>query len=140
MHKYSVLIVDDNEDDRYILKRYLNKADVAQQIFEVGDGKDALAFFKNYGDNKAENPDTYPPAVIFLDVNMPLVDGFEFLEKFSHFRDSQDLQSVVVMMFSSSGRQEDKNRAFAFPFVKDYLIKGDIKHIDFRKTIEMHCA
>lgn len=138
MSKYSVMIVDDNEADRYILKRYLNKANIVDKIFEANDGKEALSFFEAHEENKAKHTKDYPPSILFLDVNMPLIDGFEFLEKFNTIRQKVGAESVVIMMFSSSGRQEEKDRALAFPFVKDYLIKGNLKNVDFIKTLGSH--
>ena len=69
----------------------------------------------------------FPPVIIFLDVNMPHVDGLEFLDKFSELRESQkEYQSCTLMLFSSSERQEDRDKAFSYNFVSDYLVKGDL--------------
>ena len=125
MNKISVLVVDDNEIDRYILSRQLKENGI-EDIFEQNDGESALSFIAQHESNVRQFGDKYPPVVIFLDINMPIIGGFDFLEKFSALREELSLESCVIMMYSSSEREEDKRRASAFSFVKDYLVKGDL--------------
>ena len=122
----SVMIVDDNAMDRYIFKRYLEETTLDCYVFEEENGELAEQFFLDYADNSKKHPELYPPCVIFLDINMPLVGGFEFLERFSRLKRRVDLDSIVIMMFTSSGRQEDKDKAFAYDFVKDYIVKSEL--------------
>ncbi|NDC41165.1 MAG: response regulator [Chitinophagia bacterium] len=62
------------------------------------------------------------PPIIFLDIMMPVVDGFEFLERMSG-PNSHLFEQFKVIMLTSSIRQQDKNRAFMFPIVRSYLEK-----------------
>jgi len=119
----SVLIVDDSEIDRYILSRQLKQIGVTT-IIEKDDGSTALDYLGQYEENKQKAGDAFPPTVIFLDINMPTVDGFGFLEKFKALREVHALSSCVIMMYSSSERQEDKDKAYAYDFVRDFVIKG----------------
>ncbi len=132
MKKYSAMIVDDSETDRYLLKRFLKKTDLIENIFEVNNGKDALNFLKEQKENEEEKVEGFPPTLLFLDINMPLMGGFEFLEKYQDFEDL----SITIMMFSSSANDEDRKRAFSFSFVKDFLIKGAFKVEDLKQKIE----
>ena len=68
----------------------------------------------------------FPPIVIFLDINMPILNGFEFLDEFDVLRKRLELKACVIMMYSSSERQEDKDKAAKFDFVQDFLIKGEV--------------
>ena len=120
----AILIVDDNETDRYLLTRQIRKTELVDKIFEVRDGDEALEFFIDHEEKRAEYPEEFPPLLVFLDVNMPRVDGFEFLEAFEKIREQNGLESVVMMMFSTSERKEDVERALTFEFVSDYLVKG----------------
>ena len=129
------MIVDDSETDRYLLKRFLGKTDLVGDIFEVNNGKDALDFLSNFEENQKKYPDGFPPTLLFLDINMPLMDGFEFLSKYQELRDKVDDFSITIMMFSSSASKEDQNKAFSFPFVKDYLVKGAFKVEDLKAKI-----
>lgn len=124
MKKIAVLIVDDNEDDRYLLKRELSKTNLNIEVFEESDGEDALTFFEKNNTMREKYPGIYPPLVIFLDINMPIVDGFSFLEAFTVLREKLNLYSSVVMMFSSSARPSDVEKALSYDFVSDYLTKG----------------
>ncbi|WP_158771196.1 response regulator [Paraglaciecola sp. L1A13] len=135
MKRVNVLIVDDSELDRYILKRQLKTLGV-ESIFEKDDGATALVFLQDYENNRKRYPDDFPPVIIFLDINMPIVNGFDFLEEFSKIRTHLELSACVVTMYSSSERAEDKARAFKYDFVRGFLVKGELT-IDFLKeTIE----
>ena len=70
---------------------------------------------------------------------MPNVGGFEFLEELSKLRKSLDLNSVVVMMFTSSHREEDREKAFSYPFVKDYITKGEVTPEELEEKILNAC-
>lgn len=124
MKPVNALIIDDSEIDRYILKRQLNGIGV-NNIFENDDGATALEFLKDYDKNRESHPDKFPPVVIFLDINMPLIDGFQFLEKFSELREKFDYSQCTVLMYSSSERVEDIERASKYGFVADFIVKGE---------------
>lgn len=135
MKPISVLIVDDSEVDRYILKRQLKEIGVTD-VFESDDGLSALDFLENYEENCKIYSKKFPPVVIFLDINMPNIGGFEFLVKFAELRNRLALKSCVIMMYSSSERPEDKEKASSFDFVKDYLVKGEMDIEDLKDKIE----
>lgn len=132
----SILIVDDNDMDRYILRRYLKKCSFDVKTFEVEDGQAALDYFVDHHMKRREDPERYPPMIVFLDINMPRVDGFGFLEQFSQIRAEFDLDATVVIMFTSSPRQEDKDRSFQWNFVKEFIVKGDFSADDLDRVIQ----
>ena len=126
--KVSILIVDDTETDRYLLKRLLDKTSKDILLSEASDGQRAVEFFDDYCRKKAADPERHPPLLIFLDINMPRMNGFEFLEQFSSIRQDWGIMSTVVIMFSSSPRMDDKVQAFGWKFVKDFIVKGEFSH------------
>lgn len=123
MKEPTVLIIDDSEFDRYILKRQLQEEGI-EAVFEQDDGSSALAFFEDHEFNKTLYDGSFPPTVIFLDINMPNTNGFEFLEKFAKIRKNVDATKTIIMMLSSSDLIEEKEKALKYDFVKDYIVKG----------------
>ena len=119
----SILIIDDDESDRYLLKRMLKRKKLVDVVYEVGDGKHALELFTDLGARERAYPDWQTPDIVFLDINMPLMGGFEFLEAFERLRERPEYQSVTFVMLSSSGRPEDRERALDYDFVTDYVVK-----------------
>ncbi|MBK07053.1 MAG: hypothetical protein CL920_32405 [Deltaproteobacteria bacterium] len=134
----STLIVDDQEADRYILQRYLKKLDTVSfsKVFEAEDGEVALSFLKDYENNTRLYPDDFPPCLIFLDINMPIVGGFDFLEEFEALQQESRFHSIVVVMFTSSSHPSDMERAASYSCVKGYVLKDDLGSETFARTIE----
>jgi len=137
MNKCSILIVDDNETDRYLLKRVIHKLDIATEIFEAENGRTALDFLSNFEENSREYQNDFPPVFIFLDINMPIMNGFEFLEEFTRLKNQgENYSSSIIMMYSSSERDEDKTKIHSFTFVKGFITKGDLSPESLRASIE----
>jgi CheY-like chemotaxis protein len=125
MNEVGVLVVDDNEIDRYILLRHLRQCGI-EHVVEQEDGSSALQFLQDFEHQKNVYGKKFPPRIIFLDINMPHINGFDFLEKFSDLRQTHNFDACIIMMYSSSEREEDKERVAKFGFVQEYLIKGEI--------------
>ena len=136
MTPHSIMIIDDSETDRYILKRLIKKAKITSEIFEAENGQIALDFFMNEKENLKKFPSTYPPIVIFLDINMPIMGGFEFLEEFNELKKKRDnLNSVVFAMFTSSEREEDLSKAESYDFVQGFITKGSLSVDGLKETM-----
>lgn len=133
--RYSILIVDDDEIDRYVLKRLIDKTELDVRIFEKTNGQEALAFFQEYDSQRALYHEDYPPLLCFLDINMPLMNGWEFLSRFSEIRIAKELHAMAVMMFSSSSDVLDHNRTAEFDFVSGYVVKGGIDSCQLKEII-----
>ncbi|MFK7915895.1 MAG: response regulator [Pseudomonadales bacterium] len=133
--RYSLLIIDDNEVDRYLLKRQLDKTSLEVTTFEEADGLSALNFLRDYRNNRALYPEDFPPLIFFLDINMPLLNGWEFLAEFSQLRLEHAIESSVVVMFTTSERAEDREKAREYDFVADYLIKGEYSSQDLERVL-----
>jgi len=122
MGKPSVMIVDDYAPDRVFSRLMLQRSGCFGEVFEVPGAEEAIELFRRWReDAKAEMPDGFPPAIILLDLNMPKMNGFDFLERFSSIVDQRYVPDVVVL--TSSGEDVDRGRAGAFGLVRDYMTK-----------------
>lgn len=119
----SALIIDDDEADRYLLRRLLKKSRAVDTIIECSDAMSALAFLGAVEEGRRMYPDGFPPTVVFLDINMPGMNGFEFLEAYAPLRARLEQESVVVVMWTSSVHPEDKRRVEPYTFVNGWIEK-----------------
>ncbi|PSR55724.1 response regulator [Adhaeribacter arboris] len=109
-----VLIVDDDLVARFLVERILTKKKVSKQIVTASNGEEALAVLNNIN-----SQETYPD-LIFLDIKMPVMDGFEFLEALQHSELSK--LPIKIVLLTSSFNQQDVERAKNYS-VAVYLIK-----------------
>ena len=113
----NLLLVDDDEVDVQGLKRAFTKSRIANPITVARDGVEALEVLR--GENgKTRLP---KPHLILLDLNMPRMNGIEFLEA---IRNDEDLKTAVVFMVTTSKAEEDKARAYGHN-VAGYIVKQD---------------
>ena len=119
---YAVMLVDDNEIDNLINQKMIEASNIAEHIFVHSGAKSAIEFLKNV-EKLAKGPvSLYLPEIIFLDIDMPLMDGFQFLDEFERLSDSIKSHCKVVMLTSSLNPQ-DMNRAKKNQFVLKYINK-----------------
>lgn len=112
-----VMIVDDTSIDRYVVSHIMKKNDFADEVIEYDMATKAIAFLEqNY-----DKPETLPQ-VIILDINMPEMDGFQFLERLALLPEYIK-QCCTVIMLSSSLSQTDHERAENNPIVKKFINK-----------------
>lgn len=124
MHQPSVLIIDDSDIERYMLSHQLKKIGVSQ-IVQKSDGTEGLQFLKDYAQNQQQYGNKFPPEIIILDVNMPIMGGFEFLQHFAELKNQLDLDICQILMYSGSDDEQEKEHALQYDFVKGFLIKGE---------------
>lgn len=109
------MIVDDNELDSFVLKNILSAHGFTSEALLMPDGRSALNYLK---DNTSEKL----PRVIFLDIMMPGMDGFEFLEHFEKL--PQEVRDKCrIILISTSESFKDLNRANKNRFVYRFLNK-----------------
>src|ERR1700759_91114 len=112
-----IMLVDDNPDDNFFHERVIRKNGSANIIVAKQTGPDAL----NYLKNRAEHPDKHPD-LIFLDINMPGMNGWEFLTEYNKL--DKELQShAIVVMLTTSDNPDDKARAKDFGILFDFKTK-----------------
>ena len=112
-----VMVVDDNHIDRYIATRNIQKYRFAEEVIVKESAKSALEFLQLL----SEDPEKLPQ-LIFLDIRMPELDGFGFLEEYEKLPESVK-SNCVVMMLSTSLNPTDHERAKGNKYVKRFLNK-----------------
>ncbi|MCO7224878.1 response regulator [Pleionea sp. CnH1-48] len=123
MKKATALIVDDDPSDRFILSQHLRSAFENINIIELDNGADAIDYFSN--PDKHHNAGEFPPELIFLDINMPVVNGFNFLSAFEKIREEHNYDSCAVVMYTSSASKQDIDKAQSYDFVQGFITKGE---------------
>lgn len=113
----SVLVIDDEEIDGLILTTLLQKGNVTNDIVYKTSGTSALEYLTLLGGNKASWP-----THIFIDINMPNMNGFEFIDSYLKLPNINS-QNVKVFILSSSSSPSDINRAHTYPSINEYLFK-----------------
>lgn len=118
MIKYrKVFVVDDDKIYHFILKNILNKNDIAIDPSFFENGQDALEILKE------EISSNNFPDMILLDINMPIMDGWQFLEEFRKLKSDHNL-TIQVYLVTSSNDALDLQRASNFENeISDYFLK-----------------
>lgn len=106
----TVMIVDDSDADQYLAKHVIEEFDPKAEVLQAYDGREAL-------DILGQLPNQ--PDAIFLDINMPRMNGHEFLAEYETWEE----QSVVVIMLTSSDQSLDKEKSQAYQSVIEYFTK-----------------
>ncbi|PWU18360.1 MAG: two-component system response regulator [Verrucomicrobia bacterium] len=123
-----ILLVEDSDDDAFFFERELEKSEVSCSLQHVGNGVEAVEFLRNASET-GELPQT-----IFLDLKMPVLNGFEVLD---WMRTQTFAIPIQVIVLSGSDHDDDKARAAQLGAV-DYLVKP-IRVSDLHRILEHVC-
>ena len=112
-----ILLIDDDYATNYIHKRVIDKAEITENVVVVESGYDALEYLRE------TNIEEYPrPDIIFLDINMPGMDGFEFLEEYENLKEMQK-GNIILVMLTTSLNPEDKNKSDSISIINGFRNK-----------------
>lgn len=112
-----VCIIDDDHIFIYGIKRLMKEVNFGEDILVYENGKEALTGLRQHleAGNKL-------PSIIFLDLNMPIMNGWDFLDDFCK-TNASELNDTVVYIISSSVDPRELVRIKSYPIVKDYILK-----------------
>jgi CheY-like chemotaxis protein len=120
-----ILLVEDREDDAFLIRKAFERTQVHAAIQVVRDGEEAISYLSGVG--RYRNRAEYPlPWLVLLDLKMPRVDGFEVLK---WIRQESDCKSLVVVVLTSSEQMRDVETAYALG-ANSFLLKP----LDFENT------
>jgi CheY-like chemotaxis protein len=117
MKQLKIFIIDDDSVISFLAKKTIDASNVSSKIKDFQEGSDALAFLEEFCAVAEELPD-----IILLDISMPVMDGWHFLEEYALLMPKMSKKNNLYM-FSSSISQIDIERAKNNPLVKDYIFK-----------------
>ena len=126
-----ILLVDDNEITCYLNRNLLESMEIARQVESVHNGIQALQFINGKFIGTA-NPD-YDTDLLFLDLNMPVMDGVDFLEELSKLKNLDRNRLKIVILTSSDNRRDVEEinpyRDLVFSFLIKPLEESKLKEI-----------
>ncbi|MFN8437249.1 MAG: response regulator [Cytophagales bacterium] len=102
----AVMIVDDNEIDNLINQKMIEAAAFAKKILTHTGAKSALEYLKSIEVMSEDNVEKFLPEVIFLDIDMPIMDGFQFLEEYASLSQKTKDYVKIIMLTSSINPQD----------------------------------
>jgi len=116
--RVTVLLVEDDDVDAEAVIRSIRRSQVPVDVVWVEDGVEALEVLRDqHPSERVERP-----VIVLLDLNMPRMDGFEFLQA---LRSDPDLRDLVVFVLSTSSADADRMRAY-HENIAGYLVKSSI--------------
>lgn len=129
-------IIDDDKIYVNLVKKIIEIKKLSENLLVYKNGKEALDYFKEIMGNATDEEKL--PDIIFLDLNMPVMDGWEFLNEFIKIKNKLN-KKITLYVVSSSIDPRDLERAKSFNLVTDYLIKP-IELKKFEKIFEKTAA
>ncbi len=124
MPKYKlVLLVEDDPITIMVCDRIIMMSAFAEKVISCENGKYAIDYLKDLAEKGEEKPE-----IIFLDINMPVMNGWDFLEEFEKVRSSYSKLPDIYIL-SSTVDPEDYKRAKTFPAVVSFISKPLSKEV-----------
>lgn len=112
-----ILLIDDDDATNFIHQIVIRKARITEEIVTCLNGKQALEFLTNNGEYS--NTENLQPSLILLDINMPVMDGWEFINAYQKLPQSIKSQIVIVML-TTSYDPDDMDKANGIPEIAEF--------------------
>ncbi|ERM80400.1 hypothetical protein P872_22005 [Rhodonellum psychrophilum GCM71 = DSM 17998] len=117
MKKLIILLVEDNKEDAFLIREAMEEQAFLKELYHVMNGAEAINFLKKETPfEKVKMPD-----LILMDINMPIMDGHEALQK---IKSMSELKHIPILMLTTSSRKEDIMKAYKEQS-SSYIVKPD---------------
>jgi CheY-like chemotaxis protein len=116
--KHFVLVIDDDPIDCIIAQKVLESTNLTEEVVTKNSGRVTLDYLNFLLNTRQKLPDH-----IFLDINMPEMNGFELLDQILEKFDKEVMQKVKIYFLTSSLNEEDKTRALKNKVISSFVIK-----------------
>ena len=132
-----ILCVDDDPITRMLCKMVISKSSFAKDIITAQNGEDAINYFDDLKLNNLGSEITRYPELILLDLNMPVMGGWEFLDHFSTIDYTSIFKNTKVIVLSSTIDPTDIEKSKTYPMVVDFMSKPITKDMleDLKKIL-----
>lgn len=112
-----ILCIDDDPITLMLCRKVIERVEFAKEIDTVNNGEEAIKYFDTLFEEKINNPSVVYPKLVLLDLNMPVMDGWDFLESYN----KKDYQNIFIstrfIVVSSSIDPYDINKAKTYPVI-----------------------
>jgi CheY-like chemotaxis protein len=119
---YCILLVDDDTATNVVNRIIINRLNLNTHIEVTLNGKQAMDYLTYKGQYNYSSTHPPQPGIIFLDINMPLMNGWEFIAEYDKLPKEQK-ENIIVVMVSSSLNPEDKKRAASNSTITKFVSK-----------------
>lgn len=116
--KMNVMIIDDDDISNFIYRKVIENAKVSKEIREFQRAREALDYLLEHVDDPSKLPD-----LLFLDINMPIMSGWDFLEEYAQKIWPNLPKAIILCVLSSSVYKEDIEKASTYEQVNEYVSK-----------------
>jgi CheY-like chemotaxis protein len=128
----SIMLIDDNEIDNFINEKLIKAYYFAENVYVHTSTKSALEFLKNVEVTISAMPEELIPSHILLDINMPILDGFHFLDEFEKFAEPLKNRIKIVMLTTSLNPmdiEKSKNYKHVVKFLHKPLTESELSQL-----------
>ncbi|GAB3019995.1 response regulator [Cyclobacterium sediminis] len=112
-----ILLIDDDKATNFLHKEVIRETGLVNKVVDMESGHEALEYLEKMEDGKYPQPD-----IIFLDINMPAMSGWEFLEEYDKL-DEEKKAKIVVVMLTTSINPDDKETATSKELINGFFNK-----------------
>ncbi|MEB8328998.1 response regulator [Flavobacteriaceae bacterium KMM 6897] len=131
----SVLLVDDDPAATFINKVFIRNLPLDVEVYSVGDGKEALDLLDEISIS-LNGEQAFVPCLLILDIKMPVMDGWEFLDAYTHRYSEEIKNNITIVVTTMSEDERDIIRASNNPMIKEFVQKplSDEKLLEIVET------